>query len=156
MSEIFGIEKSVLEIVLRGTVIYLGLLVLARFFLRRQSGTGSLSDILVVVLLADASQNGMAGEYRTVTEGLILISTILVWTFVIDWLSYQVKWLEKLTHPASIIVVSDGKPLRRNMRRELLTYEELMSQIRIEGVEKIEDVKEARVEGDGSLSVIKR
>ena len=53
------------------------LLILAGFrIFRRDAGSLSVSDLLVVVLIADAAQNGMAGEYRSLTEGAIVVGTI--------------------------------------------------------------------------------
>jgi uncharacterized membrane protein YcaP (DUF421 family) len=59
---------SLLELVLRGSAIYLGILVLMRV-LRRDAGTLSTADLLVVVLIADAAQNAMASEYHSITQG---------------------------------------------------------------------------------------
>ena len=57
------------EIVLRGTIVYLFLFILLRL-LRRGAGAIGISDLLVVVLIADAAQNAMASEYKSITEGL--------------------------------------------------------------------------------------
>ncbi len=135
---------------------YIGLLALSRFFLRREAGTGSLSDLLVVVLLADASQNAMAGSYTTITDGLLLVTVILFWSFVVDWLSFHFKSLEWIAHPAPMLLVKHGKILRRNMRKELITEEELWSALHADGVENLMQVKKVRIEGDGKITVIKR
>jgi uncharacterized membrane protein YcaP (DUF421 family) len=58
------------EIFLRGTIVYLFILFVLRL-LRREAGALSISDLLVVVLIADAAQNAMASEYRSITEGSI-------------------------------------------------------------------------------------
>ena len=55
------------EIFLRGTIVYLSLFFLLRM-LRREAGAISISDLLVVVLIADAAQNAMASEYKSITE----------------------------------------------------------------------------------------
>jgi uncharacterized membrane protein YcaP (DUF421 family) len=155
-SGMFGIETPILELFIRGTCMYLGLFFLSRFFLKRQSGGAGLSDILVVVLLADAAQNAMAGEYKTITEGLLLVSTILGWSFLMDWLGTKSKFFGHLVHAKPLLIVKDGKLIRMNMKKELLTTDEVMSQIRAEGVADLKDVKEARMEGDGHISVIKK
>ena len=66
---------SLLEIFLRGTFIYFLLLVLFRIF-KRQAGSIGLSDLLVVVLIADASQNAMSSDYKSLPEGALLIATL--------------------------------------------------------------------------------
>ncbi len=64
--------------------------------------------------------------------------------------------IDRLISPRALPVVHDGQLLRRNMRAEFLTEEELMRQLRLEGVEELGEVKLATVEGDGTLGVIKR
>jgi hypothetical protein len=73
---VFRPSLHVGEIILRGTVVYLFLFLLLRL-LRRGAGTIGISDLLVVVLIADAAQNAMASEYKSITEGLILVTTIV-------------------------------------------------------------------------------
>jgi uncharacterized membrane protein YcaP (DUF421 family) len=76
-------HTSPLEMIIRGSIMYLGLFVLLRVVLKRQSGGVAITDILVVVLLADAAQNGMAGDYRSIPDGLLLVGTILFWSYSI-------------------------------------------------------------------------
>ena len=68
----FTPDVSLLEIFVRGTVIYLGLFFLLRVVLRRKAGTVAMTDLLVLVLIADAAQNAMNAEYHSITAGLVL------------------------------------------------------------------------------------
>ena len=154
--EVFVPTHSIVEIIARGSIMYLVIFAMMRFILKRQSGGLSTPDVLLVVLLADAAQNGMAGEYRSVTEGIMLVGTIIFWNFAIDWLEYQVPAMERLLRPAPLLLVEDGKVLRRNMRQELVTMDELLSKLREEGVESPNDVQRAFMEPDGNISVKKR
>lgn len=135
---------------------YLGIFVMLRIVLKRQSGSFSMSDTLLIVLIADASQNGMTGDYKSITDGLILVGTLIFWNFTLDWLSYHVPFLDKITTPPPIQIVDNGKLLRRNMRKEYLTREDVLSHLREEGIESLEEVKAAYIEGDGTVSVIKK
>jgi uncharacterized membrane protein YcaP (DUF421 family) len=141
------------EIILRGTVVYLFLFVLLRL-LRRGAGTIGISDLLVVVLIADAAQNAMASEYKSITEGLILVTTIVFWDYFLDWLGYRFPPVRRLLRPAPLLLIKDGHIQRRNLRREMITEEELVEQLREHGVESVEEVKESHIEGDGHISVI--
>jgi len=148
-------QISIAEIVLRGTVMYLMLFVMLRFVLKRESGTVGITDLLLVVLLADAAQNGLAGEYHSITEGILLVATLIFWSYSLNWLGYHVPGLGRLVHPRSLILVKAGKILWTNMRRELITEDELKSKLREQNIENIDEVKEAYMEGDGQISVIK-
>jgi len=79
MSHLFEVQISPWELVARGSLVYWFLFFLFRFGLRRDAGSLGLADILVIVLIADAAQNGMSGEYKTVAEATILVGTIAAW-----------------------------------------------------------------------------
>jgi uncharacterized membrane protein YcaP (DUF421 family) len=150
---LFVPSGSLAEIVLRGTLIYLFLFFLMRL-MRRESGQLNIADVLVVVVIADAAQNGMAGTYSSVTEGALLIATIVLWDYALDRLSSRFPGFARLLHPPPLPLVRDGRMLLSNLRRQLITRDELLSRIREEGVEHLEDVKFAYLEGDGRISVV--
>jgi uncharacterized membrane protein YcaP (DUF421 family) len=154
--QIFLPGTPVLEIILRGTIMYLALFLLLRFVLKREAGTIGITDLLVVVLIADAAQNAMADDYKSVTDGLILVGTIVFWAYFLNWLGYHSPLFRNLVVPPPLALVRDGQVLPQNLRKELLTHDELLSQLRLQGVENLEDVEKAYMEPDGRISVIKR
>jgi uncharacterized membrane protein YcaP (DUF421 family) len=143
------------EIFVRGTIVYLFLFFVFRV-LRREAGAVGISDLLVVVLIADAAQNAMANEYKTVTEGLTLVSTLAFWDYFLDWLSYRFPFFQRLLRPSPLLLIKDGRLQRRNLRQEMITEEELMGKLRAQGVEQVEDVKQSYMEDDGTISIIKK
>ncbi|MBV9791538.1 MAG: DUF421 domain-containing protein [Chloroflexi bacterium] len=144
----------ILEIVVRGSIMYLALFWLMRGILKRVASSISLADLLMVVVIADAAQNGMADDYRSVGDGIILVITIIFWNYTLDWLGYHFPAFERFVHPPPLPLVKDGNLLRRNMRRELITEGELMSQIHEQGLSDLSQVHSAHMEGDGRISVI--
>ncbi len=155
-SRIFLPDTPVLEIFLRGSIVYLFLFLLLRIVLKREAGTLGMTDLLVVVLLADAAQNAMAGDYRSLPDGLLLVSTIVFWAFALNWLGYHIPAVNRFVHPPALRLIQNGRMLRRNMRHELITEEELMGQLRQQGINAIDEVNEAFMEGDGRISVVTR
>jgi uncharacterized membrane protein YcaP (DUF421 family) len=145
---------SVVELMLRGSLMYLLILAGFRMF-RRDAGSLSVSDLLVVVLIADAAQNGMAGEYRSLTEGAVIVATIFAWNYVLDWLAYRSSVVYWLLHPPSLLLVRDGQILFRNLRSELITKDDLLQQLREQGVDDVGRVKKCFLESDGRMSVIR-
>jgi uncharacterized membrane protein YcaP (DUF421 family) len=141
------------EIIVRGTIVYLFLFVVLRL-LRRQAGALGIADLLVVVLIADAAQNAMAGEYRSITEGLVLVSTIVFWDFFLNWLDFKFPRFRHLLQPAPLLLIKDGQILWHNLRRQLITEHELMSKLREQGIESVNEVKKSYLEGGGNISVI--
>lgn len=155
LPELFRTETPVLELVLRASILYLGILFLLRIVPRRTGGELATIDLLFVVLIAEATTHSLGG-YSSITEGFIVILTLMTLNYSINFLSYHSPLVEKLIAYPPLLVVKDGKLLRRNMRREFLTEEELMEHLRREGIEDVRDIKAAHVEADGHISFISK
>jgi uncharacterized membrane protein YcaP (DUF421 family) len=147
---------SVVEIVFRGSVMYLALFFMLRFIIRREAGALGITDVLLLVLLADAAQNGMAGDYTSITDGLLLVATLLGWSYALNWLSFRSLFFRKLIRPPRVMLVRDGRLLRHALETEKITEEELMAEIRTHGVDELGRVSRAYIESDGMISVITR
>jgi len=145
-----------IETIIRGSLMYLSLFLLMRFVLKRESGSIGTADLLMVVVIADAAQNAMAGDYKSITDGVILVVTIMFWNYAIDWLSYHSPTMRRVLQPKPLLLVKNGRMYKQNMRKELITKEELIAELRENGVEDLSEVKEARIEEDGHVSVIKK
>jgi len=156
VGSLFGFGLHPLEIVLRGSVVYWFLFLLLRFVLRRDAGSLGIADILVLVLIADAAQNAMAGGYETIAEGLLLVATIAGWNWAMDVASFRFRWARRFAEPPPLVLVRRGRLQHRNMRREYVTTPELMACLREQGIDKLADVKIARMEPDGQISVIRQ
>jgi uncharacterized membrane protein YcaP (DUF421 family) len=121
---------------------------------RRQSGSVGIADLLVIVVIADAAQNGMAGDSKSVTEAVLLITTIVIWDWFFDWLGFKSTFFSRILEPHGLLLVKNGRMIRRNMEKELISEEDLFSQLRQQGIEEIEDVKQVLLESNGHFSVI--
>jgi len=153
--ELFEVRVSIAELVVRGSAIFWFLFLIFRFVLRRDVGAVGVADILLLVIVADASQNAMAGEYTTISEGFILIGTIVGWNWLLDYLAFKSKFMRRFVNPSRLLLISAGKPQLRNMGRQFLTLEDLRSMLRQQGIETMEVVKKAYLEADGEVSIIK-
>jgi uncharacterized membrane protein YcaP (DUF421 family) len=153
--EAFTPDVSLLETVVRGAIMYLAILVLLRYVLRGQT-SASMPNLLVVVLIADAAQNAMANEYHSITNGLVLVGTIIVLSTLLDWLGQRVPAVAQFIHPERRPLIVNGRIMRKTLASELMSEDELMSQLRLQGVESVDQVKAAYLEGTGDVSVIKK
>jgi len=145
--------ESVLEVVIRGSLMYLGMYFLLRLF-RRQAGTIGIADLLVIVVIADAAQNGMAGDSRSITEALLLILTIVLWDLLFDWLGFKFMFAARVLEPKPLLLIDNGKILKKNLEKEFVTEDELMSQLRQQGLEDASLVKKCYLESNGHFSVL--
>jgi uncharacterized membrane protein YcaP (DUF421 family) len=146
---------SIAEIALRGSVMYLCIFLIFRFWLRQSGGIG-IADVLVIVLIADAAQNAFAHEYKSLTEGIFLVLTIVFWDFMLDWLGYHTRFFAWLTRKPTVPLIEDGKILWRNLRREMITCDELESLARKNGLKSLNQVATACMEENGEISLIER
>lgn len=154
-SNFLSFSMSPLEVLIRGTLMYWFLFLLLRFVLRRDTGSAGISGILFVVLLGDAAQNAMIGKGHTIGDGGLLIATLAAWNLFLDWLGTHSKLFARLTEAPPVLLVRHGRLVHRNLRRELVTREEVEAKMRSKSLEKLEQVKAMYLEGDGSFTVIK-
>lgn len=153
--QLFVFNTPPLELIIRGSLVYGFLFVVFRSILQRDIGAVGIADILLVVLVADASQNAMASEYTSVAEGVVLMSTILGWNLLIDWAAFRFPRLRHVLQPPELCLVRDGRINQRNLRRELMSKDELYAKLREHGIADLAEVKFAYMESDGSVSVIR-
>lgn len=154
LAELFAIHVSPWELVLRGSLMYWFIFAIFRFVLRRDVGSVTIADVLLLVLIADAAQNAMAGPYDTVAEGMILVSTIVGWNFLLDWASFHFEPVRRFTLPPPLLLIHQGRILHANLRKEMLSVDELHVALRQKGIENIAEVRKAFMEADGSISIL--
>lgn len=154
IQELFAFDTPPLEIVIRGTCVYWALFLLMRFWMRRGTGAVGVTDLLVIVLLGDAVQNAMAGDYKTITDGILLVLVIVGWDYAMDWMAYHIAFLRPLLLPRKICLVKDSKIQWTNLKSQLITEDELLSKLRLNDAADLKDVKEVYLEPNGDISVI--
>jgi uncharacterized membrane protein YcaP (DUF421 family) len=153
---LFTFSVPPLELVLRGTLTYIFLFCLFRFVVRRDAGALGLSDLLVLVIIADAAQNAMAGDYVSIVDGFLLIGTIIGWNYILNWLSFRYPWFRRFALAPPICIIKDGVKQDRALQRELISDEELRAMLHEHEVDDIAQVKRAWLEPDGQLTVLRR
>jgi uncharacterized membrane protein YcaP (DUF421 family) len=152
--DLFIPTVPLIETFIRGSVMYLALFALMRFILKRESGSLGITDLLVLVLLSEASQNALANNYHSITDGILLVSVIIFWSHALNWLGFKFPLFQKLIKPSKLLLIRNGRMLYENMKEELITEEELLTEMRTNGVSDIRDVAKAYMEGNGKVSII--
>ena len=87
--EVLTPGAPVAELILRGTLVFLGLMLCLRVVGQCEAGGLGLTDLLVVVLIVDAASAGLTGDAASIGDGFILVGTILFWSIALDALSYR-------------------------------------------------------------------
>lgn len=155
LGDIFGLELGIIEMMLRGTAVYWTILILIRLAGRREIGSLGTADLLVLLLVADAAGDALSGGSPSVTDGLVVVATIIFWSVALDRAAYYSPFIHRLLEPERVCLVRNGRVLRSGLRSEHIGRGELMEQLRLQGIESLSDVKRAYMEANGQFSVIR-
>jgi uncharacterized membrane protein YcaP (DUF421 family) len=153
--EIFVPTKSVSEIVIRGSIGFLALVLLLRLVPKRNAGHISPNDMLIIVVIGALGANAIGGGSHSLGDILMMIALVLAWGYVLDRLEHHFPAARKVLRHDAAQLVENGRMLKRNMRRELVTEEELRAALRREGFEDISSIRSAILEADGEISFIR-
>lgn len=151
----FQLETPIPELMLRTTFLFALFLVLFRILPRRTAGEMAPMDFIFLLLVTEAAAHSL-GDFSSLADGTVQILTFMGLNYLTNRLTHRFPAVERLLEQPPLVVVQDGRMLRRNMRREFLTEDELMSSLRREGIDDLARVKRAYLDGDGHLSVIPR
>jgi len=152
--DMFIPDLSLVESFLRGSIVYLSLVVFCRLILKRQTGSLGLPDVMFVVLLSECVSPALSAEANSIPNALAAVSAILFWNYALDRLGHRWPWLQRWLEPQPLLLIKDGKPLRDNMDAEGITEDELAAQLRLNGIDNLAKVKLAVMEADGEVSVV--
>lgn len=145
-----------MDIVLRGIVVFVFLYALMRLIGRRELSSLEPFDLILLVVLGDAVQQGLTQDDYSLTGAVLAIGTIAVLQIVVSYANFRFPRLRPILDGEPIVVVQDGKPIERNMRRERLTMEDLTSAMRRQSIAQLDDVAWAVMETSGIISFIKK
>ena len=145
-----------MDIVLRGIVVFAFLYVLMRLIGRRELSTLEPFDLILLVVLGDAVQQGLTQDDYSMTGAILAVGTIAVLQVATSWLNFRFPKLRSVLDGEPVVIVQDGKPIERNMNRERVTLDDLAEEARKQNIASIDDVKWAVMETSGEISFIKK
>lgn len=150
----FDMTMPLWELFVRGTIIYLALIFLVRVIPKRKAGHISPNDMLTLIILGGMGTDAIMGGSSSVIEALLMVGLIIGWGYVFDAIEARSPLLQRVLRDRQTTLIDRGRFIRQNMRRELVTEEELMAVLRKEGVADVSRVRSACLEADGEISVI--
>jgi uncharacterized membrane protein YcaP (DUF421 family) len=147
---------SLPEIVVRTAIVYLFLIVVIRISGKREVGQMSILELIVVLVISDAVQNSMVGENTTIWGGLVAVLTLLGLDAALKMLTHRSRRVRHLIAGEPRLLVRDGRLLTKALDEEHIEAEEVRTAVRAHGLARVEDVRLAVLEVDGTISVIPR
>src|SRR3954447_1207721 len=143
-----------MDLVLRAAFVFAFVLLLTRVIGKRELGTMQPIDLILLIVLGDALQQGLTQDDYSLTGAVIVVGTIAVLQVFVSWLTYRFPRTRPILEGEPIIVVQDGNVIERNLHRERLTIEEIAEEARKQQIAQLDDVRFAILENDGTLSFI--
>ena len=145
-----------MDLVIRAVVGFAFILLLTRAVGRRELSSMEPFDLILLVVIGDLVQQGITQNDFSVTGLMLVTATIALLTVGVSFASFKFPRLRPVLDGEPIIVVEDGKPIDRNLRRNRITQEELAAAARQEGIAHIGDVRWAVLETSGKISFVEK
>ena len=145
-----------MDIALRSIVVFFFVFLLTRIIGRRELSSLEPFDLILLIVLGDAIQQGLTQDDYSVTGAFIVIGTLAALQVLVSYVSFRVPWLRPVLDGEPIVLVQDGRPLEKNLHRERLSTEELMEEARQQQIGSLDEVEWAVLETSGQISFIKK
>lgn len=144
-----------MEVVFRAIVIFFFLWIITRVVGRSTVGELSTFQLILFITMGDMVQQAVTQQDYSVTAGILAISVFAVLTVVLSWVNLRWPRLRSITHGVPVVILRDGQPIDRSMRRERLSDDDLMAAARQQGFEYLTDIRLAVLEANGAISFFK-
>jgi uncharacterized membrane protein YcaP (DUF421 family) len=146
-----------MEVILRAVVLYLAMLVIFRLTGKRTLAQITTFDLVLLLIISEAIQNGLIGEDFSLTTALLAVITLVFLDIVFSFAKQRSKRLEKLLDDMPLIIVENGKPFKERMAKCRVDEDDVLASARLtQGLERMEEIKYAVLEQDGGISIIPR
>jgi uncharacterized membrane protein YcaP (DUF421 family) len=144
-----------MDIVLRAIAVFAFLLILTRVIGKRELSSLQPLDLILLIILGDAVQQGLTQDDYSLTGAFLAIGTIAVLQVFTSYVSWRFPRTRPVLDGTPIIILQDGELIERNMKRERLTPEEVAEEARQQSITHLSEVKFAILETNGRISFIK-
>ncbi len=145
-----------MDIVFRATAMFFILFLLIRLLGKRELGQMTPFEFVVLVVLGDLIQQGVTHNDFSLTGATLAICTFAFWALVLSWTAYLFPRAKDFLEGTPRVVVRDGEIVQDNLRRDRLTRDEILSEMRIAGIGQMSEVAWAILEPQGKMSFIKK
>jgi uncharacterized membrane protein YcaP (DUF421 family) len=152
-------EIGIIEKVVRPLLVFIFLLAAFRVFGKRELGSIAPFDLVIWLTVSNVLQNAMIGPDNSFTGGLIGATTMFVANYLFALASYRFPKLETFMQSSPTMLIQNGKIMRNNLEKELLTVEDLRHALRKNQVDLEEDLpylKKVLLESDGVVTITRR
>ena len=155
MEDLFHLSAPWWHFVLRACAIYVLVMVLVRLSGKRAVGQFTPFDLVLLILLGNAVQNGINGGDNSLTGAAIMATTLIALNYSVAFVTSRNRKVEKFVEGVPVVLARNGQLFEGVLRRELVSREDFREALRMNGVEDVSEVELALLETNGSISVVK-
>lgn len=156
MSDLFTLSAPWWHFPLRALAIYLMLMVLMRISGKRAIGQFTPFDLVLLILIGNAVQNGLNGGDNSLTGALLLAICLIVMNYAVAWITARSATAERVIEGEPRVLARDGVVFEQVLRSELVSQQDFNEVLRLNNIASLDDVALALLETNGSISVISR
>lgn len=156
MNELFQLSAPWWHFVLRACAIYVLVMVLVRVSGKRAVGQFTPFDLVLLILIGNAVQNGINGGDNSLTGAAIMATTLIALNYLVAWQTSRNRSVERWVEGEPVVLARDGKVFRQVLRRELVSHDDFAEALRMNNIDDVGDVRLALLETNGRISVIPR
>lgn len=154
MHELFQLSAPWWHFVLRACAIYVLVMVLIRLSGKRAVGQFTPFDLILLILIGNAVQNGINGGDNSLTGAFIMAVTLIALNYAVAFVTSRCRAVEKVVEGEPVVLARDGRLFEKVLRRELISRSDFREALRMNGVEDVAEVELALLETNGSISVV--
>ena len=143
-----------MDLVFRALVLFGGVYVLLRVVGRRELAEMEPIDFVLLIVLGDAVQQGLTQDDYSVTGALITITSIAAIQVGLGYAAFRSRRLRVLMEGEPLVLIEDGQPLEKNLRRGRISEDELAEEVRLSQLPSLRQVQWAVLETSGKISII--
>jgi uncharacterized membrane protein YcaP (DUF421 family) len=141
--------------VLRAAAVYVFLLAVVRLSGKRTLGQVTVFDLVLLLIITEATQQAMTGDEFSVTDAVLLVATLVGINRISDLVSLRSKRADLILNDAPLVLVAGGELLEDRLRRSHVTPEHILEEGRkTQGIRRLADIEYAVLERSGAISVI--
>jgi uncharacterized membrane protein YcaP (DUF421 family) len=156
MADLFALSAPWWHFVLRAVVIYLMVMVLVRVSGKRAVGQFTPFDLVLLILIGNAVQNGLNGGDNSMTGAFILAACLIALNYGVAWLTARWRRAEHVIEGIPRVLVRDGEVFHDVLREELVSEDDFHEALRMNNIGDVGEVALALLETNGSISVVPR
>ena len=144
-----------MDAILRGLAVYIFLMLLFRIAGRRTLSEMTSFDFVLLLIVSEATQNAMIGNDYSVTNGVLVILTLIGLDIGLSVMKQRFPAMERYLDGLPLIIVDEGRPLKERMEKARVDEDDILSSARDKhGLERMEQIKYAVLERNGGISII--